>query len=96
MLLFFAGPFFERRRRRGHARDEMPLRPLLNVLMFWLLFTTGGLFAALAGAACFAALALHLPLDRLTLVSAVAMAVCSPLCLWFSVRYLWKLTRTRH
>jgi hypothetical protein len=46
--LFIVGDFFRRRRRPRRANDEMPAAPLLQVLLFWVLFGTAVLFGALA------------------------------------------------
>jgi hypothetical protein len=95
MLLFVVGHFFERRpRRRGYARDEMPLRPLVDVLLFWVLFVSGCFFAALAGAAAMIRGILDVRLEQNVIVIAFAMGLLAPFCLRRSFRYLWKLTRT--
>ena len=47
MLLFVVANFFRRRRPR-RANDEMPAGPLLQVLLFWVLFGTAVLFGSLA------------------------------------------------
>lgn len=94
MILFVVGPFFDRRpRRRGYARDSMPLEPLVEVMMFWVLFVTGCLFAALAGAAAIAGGLLDVPLGTDVIVTAYVMGLLAPFFLWRSFRFLWKLTR---
>ncbi|MEO8032885.1 MAG: hypothetical protein ABI837_00500 [Acidobacteriota bacterium] len=96
MLLFVIGHFFERRpRRRGCARDSMPLGPLVDVMAFWALFVCGCFFTALAGAAVVARTFMGVPLERGVVIVAVAMGVLAPVCLWFSFRFLWRLTRRR-
>jgi hypothetical protein len=47
MYLFVLGNFFRRRRPRG-ANDEMPATPLLEMLVFWVLFGVGVLLGSLA------------------------------------------------
>jgi hypothetical protein len=96
VLLFVVGHFFERRpRRRGYARDEMPLEPLVDVMVFWVLFVSGCFFAALAGAAVVATRAMGTQLDPEVVIAASVIGVLSPVCTGFSLRYLWKMTRRR-
>ena len=53
MYLFVLGNFFRRRRPR-RADDEMPATPLLQMLLFWVLFGFGVLFGSLAATASMA------------------------------------------
>ena len=69
------------------------LEPLVQLMMFWVLFVTGCLFAALAGAAAIAGGLLDVPLGADVTVTASVMGVLSPFFLWRSFRFLWKLTR---
>jgi len=47
MILFVVGPFFRRRRPR-RAQDEMPMQPLVEVLLFWTFFGIGALCGSMA------------------------------------------------
>ena len=44
MQLFFIGDFFRRRRKR--QTDDWPAQPLLQMLIFWILFGLGALVGA--------------------------------------------------
>lgn len=57
MILFVVGPFFRRRRPR-RAQDEMPMQPLIEVLLFWAFFGIGALCGSMAIALFVAGLAL--------------------------------------
>lgn len=58
MLLLVSAGRFNPRRRPQPAREEMPLRPLLEVLTFWMLLVLGGLFVTMDAMQLYAAVAL--------------------------------------
>jgi hypothetical protein len=92
ILLIPSDRFIPRRRPRT-ARDELPLRPLLQVLAFWVLLATGGLFAAVAAMEIWAHFALEVTLDRPTTVLMIVMAALSPICISTAMVFWFRLRR---
>jgi multisubunit Na+/H+ antiporter MnhB subunit len=96
VILFVIGHFFDpRKRKRGPARDEMPMTPLLQMLGFWILLVLGGLFGALSLIALFAVSEYDVKLDTPTLIVLVVMAMLAPVCLTGAMQLWWKLTRSK-
>ena len=79
MYLFIVGDFFRRRRRYRRASDEMPAAPLLQVLLFWVLFGTAVLLGALGTTAFLAD----------SVAAAILSAFAAAACLAGSV-VLWR------
>ena len=96
VILFVVTPFF-RRRKRGprYARDDMPMAPLFEVFLFWMLLAMGGLLGAVALGALYATLMLGLTLERLELIAVVLMAVASIACFTVAMRMWFRLNRGR-
>jgi multisubunit Na+/H+ antiporter MnhB subunit len=96
MILFVFGHFFDpRKRKRRHARDEMPVAPLLQVLGFWMLLVVGGLFGALSLISLFLVSEYDVKLDTPSLITLVVMAMLAPVLLTGAMQLWWKLTRAR-
>lgn len=92
ILLIPSGRFAPRRRPQS-ARDELPLRPLVEVLAFWSLLALGSLFTTVDVMELYAHFAMRVAIDTPTKLSMVAMAAAAPLCLWFSLRFWARLRR---
>ena len=75
MFLFVVTEFFRRRRRPRRARDEMPVRPLLDVLALCALLAIGGLMASISSTALAAYFAGAIALDRRALAGLVLFGV---------------------
>ena len=81
MILFVVANFFRRRRKR--ANDEMPVTPLLQMLLFWVSFGTAVLFGSLAATAAMSE----------WYAGAVVAALASAACIAGSVVLWRKLNR---
>lgn len=71
----------------------MPLRPLLEVVVFWMLLAMGGLFVAMDGMQLYAAFELGSRLDTPTIVEIAVMGVLAPMCLWGALVFWFRLKR---
>ncbi len=92
ILLIPSGRFMPRRRPQS-ARDELPLRPLVEVLVFWTLLALGALFIMVAAMELYAHFAMGVPIDRTTRLVIVLMTATAPVCLWFALRFWGRLRR---
>jgi uncharacterized membrane protein YfbV (UPF0208 family) len=89
MSLFVVTEFLRRRRRPRRARDEMPVRPLLDVLALCALLAMGGLMASISSTALAAYFAGVISFDHRTLAGLVLLGVIAiellrrAVLLWF-------------
>ncbi len=89
MMLFVIGGFFRRRRGPRYSRDEMPIDPLIEVLLFWFLFGLGALFGSAALASAFAMTQFGLDRDAQSIAMALIFVALAGVCFWRSV-VIWR------
>jgi uncharacterized membrane protein YfbV (UPF0208 family) len=94
MPLFVVTEFFRRRRRPRRARDEMPVRPLLDVLALIAFLAMGGLMASISSTALAAYFAGAIALDRLTLAGLVVLGIIAIELLRRAVLLWFRLNRS--
>ena len=82
MLLFLISPSYRRHFRPRRPTDDVPVGPLLDVIIYWFGGAFGGLFAAMGVMALVTGVAESL---------AVAMIVASAPLFWIAWRTWWKL-----
>lgn len=71
----------------------MPLRPLLEVLAFWMLLVMGALFVTIDAMQLYAAFALGVTLDTPEIVVIVLTGALAPLCFWVALVFWFRLKR---
>lgn len=71
----------------------MPLRPLLEVVVFWMLLAMGGLFVAMDGMQLYGTFSLGAPLDTPRIVLVAVMGVLAPVCFWGALVFWFRLKR---
>ena len=71
----------------------MPLRPLLEVVVFWMLLALGGLFVAMDGMQLYAAFALGVAMDAPRIVLIGVMGALAPICFWGALVFWFRLKR---
>ena len=82
MLLLIATPSFRRYFRPKRQTEDVPIEPMIDVLLYWCCSILGGLFAAVGGMALFAGIAFPI---------AAAMMLASAPLFWLAWRAWWKL-----
>src|SRR5512141_2368883 len=96
MLLRVATPEFRRRQQPPRPRDEMPMKPMVDVLLLWVFMTLGGFCGSVGLMALIAAEFEDMPLDHPTRVLLVAMTVVAPL-FFIGTWTMWRrLNRNEH
>ncbi len=71
----------------------MPLRPLLEVITFWMLLAIGGLFVTIDGMELYGALALGIALDTSKIIAMAVMGALAPICFWSALVFWFRLKR---
>jgi hypothetical protein len=71
----------------------MPLRPLLEVLTFWMLLALGGLFVTMDAMQLYAGFALGVTLDTPEIAVMAVMGVLAPICFWIALVFWFRLKR---
>ena len=94
MILFVVTEFFRRRRRPRRARDEMPVRPLLDVFALCGFLAMGGLMASISSTSLAAYFAGAIVFDRLELVALVILGAIAIELLRRAVLLWFRLNRT--
>lgn len=91
VLLFIAGDFLRRRRRLRRPTDEVPVRPMVDFVAFWMLLSIGAFSAAIAGFAIWAAAAMSFRLDRLMIGGVVVLALAAVVCIERAFVFWWRI-----
>ncbi|HSP17088.1 MAG TPA: hypothetical protein VLV78_20250 [Thermoanaerobaculia bacterium] len=73
------------RREFGRQNDEMPVRPLVDVILYWFCSVFGGLFTAVASMALVVRMIQKVEFDRVEALTVAAMLGLAPLM--FAVAY---------
>ena len=89
MLLFVVTPEFRRRQQPPRPRDEMPMKPMVDVLLLWVFMTLGGFCGSVGLMSFIAAQVEGMPIDHTTRVLIVAMTVAAPL-FFFGTWTMWR------
>ncbi len=93
VILFTVTPSFRRRFRPRRSDDSMPVRPLLDVMLYWLCTAFGGLFGSI-GAVAFLANAIEgVRFERDELWVIATMTAIAPALFVVAIRSWRKLNR---
>lgn len=87
--LFVITPEFRRRQQPPRPRDEMPIKPMVDVLLLWVFMTLGGFCGSVGLMAMIGAEFEDMPLDHPTRVLIVAMTLAAPL-FFFGTWTMWR------
>ncbi len=93
MICLIHTPRFERRFRPRRANDSIPVRPLIDVLLYWCCTTFGGLFASAGITALLAYELADIPFDRGEIVVMAVLALTSPLLFAVAIHAWRRLNR---
>ena len=91
MLLFIAGDFFRRRRKPLRPTDEVPLRPLVDFVSFWVLLSIGAFSTAIVGFVLYASTRLALHLDRAMTAGLVVLSIIAIVCIERALHFWWRI-----
>ena len=91
MLLFVVTPNFRREFEPSRQNDEMPVRPLVDVLLYWFCSVFGGLFAAVSTMALVVRALEQVAFDRIEMMTVAIMLGLSPLMFLVAYRCWRKL-----
>jgi len=93
MICFIVTPEYRHHFRPSRQRDEMPIRPLIDVLLYWFCSVFGGLFGAIAAMSLVVRAVENVAFDRIEMLTVGAMAVVAPLLFVVAYRSWRKLNR---
>lgn len=89
MICFIVTPQYRHHFRPPRPTDEIPVRPLVDVLLYWFCSVFGGLFGAIAAMSLVVRAVEHVAFDRIEVLTIGSMALLAPLL--FVVAYRsWK------
>ncbi len=91
MLLFVVSPQFRREFEPSRQNDELPVRPLVDVLLYWFCSVFGGLFAAVSTMALVVRVIEQVEFDRVEMLTVAAMFGLAPLLFFVAYRSWRKL-----
>ena len=94
MILLVTSPWFRRRFRRRRADDSIPVRPLIDILLYWCCATFGGLFASAGIVALIANQFLDVQFERNEVIVMVSLALIAPLMFFVAFRSWRKLNHS--
>lgn len=95
MILFTVTPRFERHFRPRRPADMIPMRPLVDVLIYWCCATFGGLFGSIGIVAFIANQTLDVTFDVNELAVIVVATALSPILFVIAYRAWRKLNHDR-
>ncbi len=93
MIFLIVTPRFERWFRPRRPNDSIPVRPLIDVMLYWCCTTFGGLFASIGLTALMANQFEDIPFDRGEIMVMAALALISPVLFFIAIRSWRKLNR---
>jgi hypothetical protein len=93
VLFFIITPSYRRRFRPRRPSDSIPVRPLIDVMLYWCCTTFGGLFASVGIVALLANQFTGVPFERGEITFMAALAALSPLLFFVAIRSWRKLNR---
>lgn len=91
MIGFIVTPPYRRHFRPPRQTDEMPVRPLVDVLLYWFCSVFGGLFASIAAMSLAVRVLEHVAFDHSEVITIGSMAVIAPLLFIVAYRSWRKL-----
>jgi len=86
MILLVPSPSFRRRFPPRRPDDAIPVRPMIDVLLYWCCTTFGGLFASVGIAAFAANEFLDVPIERNEVIGMAVLAAISPALFFVAIR----------
>ncbi len=93
MILFIVSPSFRRHFRPRRPNDSIPIRPFIDVLLYWCCSTFGGLFASVGIVALLANQIQGIVFERSEIVLMLFLAALSPPLFATAIRSWRKLNR---
>lgn len=93
MILFIVTPLFRRRFRPRRPDDAMPVRPLVDVMLYWFCTAFGGLFGSIGAVALIANAIEGVRFDRDELLVIGTMTAIAPALFVVAIRSWRKLNR---
>ena len=94
MILLTITPRFERNFRPRRPNDSIPVKPLIDVMLYWCCTTFGGLFASAGIVALLAYTIGDVPFERGEILFMASLAAVSPLLFLIAIRSWRKLNHT--
>jgi hypothetical protein len=94
MFLFVVTPQFRREFEPSRQNDELPVRPLVDVLLYWFGSVFGGLFAAVATMALVVRVIEQVEFDRMEMMTVAGMLILAPLLFIVAYRSWRKLNHS--
>ncbi len=91
MIGFIVTPPFRRHFRPPRQNDEIPVRPMIDVLLYWFCSIFGGLFGSIAVMSLAVRVIEHIAFDRMEVITIGTMAVLAPLMFFVAYRSWRKL-----
>ncbi len=85
MICFIVTPQYRHQFRPPRQTDEMPVRPLVDVLLYWFCSVFGGLFGSIATMSLVVRAMEHVAFDHTEILTIASMALAAPLL--FAVAY---------
>ena len=85
MIGFIVTPQYRNHFRPPRPTDEIPVRPLVDVLLYWFCSVFGGLFGSIAAMSLVVRAVEHVAFDRIELLTIGTMAVVAPFL--FAIAY---------
>ena len=95
MTLFIVTPRFERRFRPRRPTDSIPVRPLIDVLLYWCCATFGGLFASAGLVALGANQVFDVSFEPVEIAVMAALGALSPVLFVIAYKAWRKLNHDR-
>lgn len=93
VILLTVTPSFRRRFRPRRSDDSMPVRPLLDVMLYWLCTAFGGLFGSIGAVALLANAMEGVRFERNELWVIGTMTAIAPALFMVAIRSWRKLNR---
>ena len=93
MILFIATPSFRRRFRPRRPSDTIPMRPLVDVMLYWICTAFGGLFGSIGAVAFLASAIEGVRFERDELWVIGVMTALAPALFVIAIRSWRKLNR---
>ena len=91
MICFIVTPQYRHHFRPPRPTDEIPARPLVDVLLYWFCSVFGGLFGSIAAMSLIVRVVENVAFDRIELLTIGSMAVVTPLLFVVAYRSWRKL-----
>ncbi len=77
MIFLVPSPSFRRRFQPRRPNDSIPVRPMIDVMLYWCCTTFGGLFASVGIVALLANQFMDVPFERNEIIGMIALALLS-------------------